>query len=134
MPPTTACWQNQCLAFHREVRRWIDQGKETMPRAYPRKAWFFPILDPAKESIHCCTQAKVHLVEQLAVDPAEFRIVLFRGLQGFLGNAPAWPLLAIPQTHDPPVVQPPALSLHTFQRSRVPLSHVQLDLFAKQHP
>src|SRR5215472_4961026 len=106
--------QDQGFPLNLDVHGRIDQGEKAMSWSYPGKTWLFSMLYPPEERRHRCFQAKVDFVEQLPIDLHKVRIVSLRGLQAFLGNAPAGPLLAVSQAHDPPIVQPSTFRLHKF--------------------
>src|SRR5260370_2511926 len=104
-----------------------------MSWAHSWKARSFACFDTSKKSIHASSQAKVDFVQELAIDLTEFRIILLTRLQGLLRLAPAGPPLAIPEFHDPPVVESTTLALHKLQGGSILWRNVQLDLFGEEH-
>src|SRR5207247_856962 len=108
-------WQCDLLAFYLDVHGRVAEREEVPTWPHSWEPRFFSILYSTKEGFHGPIQAEIHLLQKLAVDPFQLRIVLLALLQGPLSFFPSRPLLTVTKLHDPPVVQAPALSLHKFQ-------------------
>jgi hypothetical protein len=91
----TPGWERHCPALNLDVHGRVDQGKEAVPWSHARETGLLALLDPPKEGFHGGIQAAIDLVQQCAVDPAQFWVMLFTGEQGLLRFLPTRPLLPI---------------------------------------
>src|SRR2546421_8916603 len=91
-----ARWQDQPIALHVNVHGRIDKREEVMTRTNTRETWFLSGFAPTEEGCHRFIRAKVHLVQELAIDLMEFRIVLLAFLKRGFCFFPPRPFLTIP--------------------------------------
>src|SRR5581483_2494864 len=127
------CRKPERQPFHLDVHCQIDQGEKAMSWSHPRKPWLFTVLDPPKEGFHRPIQTEIDLLQKLAVDKAQFRVMLLTLLQRLLCLFPSGPSLTVAQAHNPPVVQAPTFSLHKFQGCSVLVADFKPDFLAYQH-
>src|SRR6266446_1826190 len=130
-PVTTAsCRKNDCLVLHFQVHGGIAEREELMAWLYAGETWLLSGLHPAEEALHGFVQPVIDLCQELAVDSAQFRVVLLALAQGLLGTleVPAFPA---PQAHHPPVVQSPAFGLHELQGFGVLVVDFDFDLLTE---
>src|SRR6266567_9021476 len=67
MLATSTCRQHKLVSLDLDVHGWIDQRKETMAWAHPRKPRSFPSFDPTIKGFHGTVQAEVHFLQELAI-------------------------------------------------------------------
>src|SRR6266702_2466595 len=97
----------------------IDKREEIMTRTYTRETRFLSSHATSEKGLHGLLSPKVHFVQELAIDLAQFRVMLLTVLKGSLSVLPAGPLLTIPQAPYPPIVQTPAFGLHELKSSSI---------------
>src|SRR5207248_4764846 len=101
--------QDQHPILNAQVHRRIAQREEAMPGSDSGKPWFLPHTDPAKEGLHRFVEPEVDLLQELIVDPIEFRVVLATRFERLLSGIRAKPALPVAQAHEPPIA--PATTL-----------------------
>jgi hypothetical protein len=131
-PPvaTATCGEDDRLALHFQVHRWIAERKELMTRLETGEPWLFSCCQATEEPLHGFVEPEVDLGQELAVDGAQLRVILLALAQGLLGLLEV-PAFAAPQLHHPPVVQPATLGLHELQSFGVLLADLDFDLLTK---
>src|SRR5579884_343320 len=100
-------WKSERQALHLDVHCRIDQGEKVVSRSHPRKTGLFTVLHPPKEGFHSAIQAEIDLLQKLAVDKAQFRVMLLALLECLLCLFPSRPPFTVPSAHDPPIVEAP---------------------------